>query len=65
MGFFYEIDSRGDGYLIIRGESEGRNILVSFVESLEEKDVFSKIDFPISNLTKGESVDFSVKIYLK
>ncbi len=63
IGFFYEVNNKGDGYLVVRGESEDRNILISFVENLEKKDVFSRIDFPVSNLVKGESVNFSVKIY--
>ena len=63
-GFYYDTDGDG-GFLVVRGESENRNVLIDFVESLEEKDVFSKIDFPVSNLVKDESVNFSVKIYPK
>ncbi|MBU1557642.1 PilN domain-containing protein [Patescibacteria group bacterium] len=64
-GFFYEAGNEDGGSLIIRGESGNRNLLVNFVENLERKDIFSQVDFPVSNLVKGESVDFSVKIYIK
>ena len=65
--FYYEKED-GDkpvSAITINGNSNNRNNLIAFVESFEVDDAFSKVDFPASNLVKGESVDFSIKIYIK
>ena len=62
-GFFYET-SGVNNYLVVKGKAKNRNILISFVENLEKKDIFSKVEFPVSDLTKGEGVVFSIKINL-
>ncbi len=68
-GFFYEKENTPDGKqqlsLVVRGTAKDRNTLVNFINDLEGESDFSKVDFPVSNLLKGESANFSVKIFIK
>jgi len=58
---FYE----GGKEVVVKGNSSSRNILIGFVEQLELENRFEKVDFPVSNLVKDESMDFSINIYIK
>ena len=62
---FYEKNDTGGIDIVVKGNSSSRNILIGFVEQLELEKSFEKIDFPVSNLVKDESMDFSINIYIK
>ncbi|AKM84007.1 TPA: hypothetical protein DCZ46_01595 [Candidatus Campbellbacteria bacterium] len=62
---FYEKNDAGGIDIVVKGNSSSRNILIGFVEKLELEEDFEKIDFPVSNLVKDESMDFSINIYIK
>ena len=66
--FYYE-EAKGKGQknikLIIRGTAEKRSDLINFVDVLEKQDDFLRVDFPVSDLTKGEGIDFSLIILIK
>lgn len=62
---FYEKNDAGGIDVVVNGNSSSRNILIGFVEKLELEEEFEKIDFPVSNLVKDESMDFSINIYIK
>ncbi|OGD68001.1 hypothetical protein A2996_01165 [Candidatus Campbellbacteria bacterium RIFCSPLOWO2_01_FULL_34_15] len=62
---FYEKNDAGEIDIVVKGNSSSRNILIGFVEQLELENRFEKVDFPVSNLVKDESMDFSINIYIK
>jgi len=63
-GIFYEIDSKKEKSFTLKGTYKKRGDLIDFADKLEGEDCFSKVDFPVSNLVKGEEPTFSIKIYL-
>jgi len=77
VGFFYEkvpgkiinkkskLSEKEAIQLSVRGIADDRNTLIDFVDKLKGEEYFTGIDFPVSNLTKGNSVDFSTRIFIK
>lgn len=63
-GIFYDDISKdkNNSYLVVKGIAKKRSALINFVNRLEQDGYFSNIDFPVSNLVKDESVDFSLNI---
>lgn len=51
--------------LFIGGVATTRENLVSFVSRLEQSDLFSEVNLPISNLAKDRNIDFSIEIKIK
>lgn len=49
----------------IKGKSETRESLLSFVKSLQDTNLFKSVDLPISNLTKDKNLSFSVEIKIE
>ncbi len=58
-------DDKKNIKLTIRGVADRRSDLIDFVDVLEREDIFSQVDFPVSNLTKGRGIDFSLIILVK
>lgn len=58
----YETSDKKLAKVTIRGTSDTRDSLVNFVKKLEESDILSEVDLPISNLTKDKNIDFSLLI---
>lgn len=48
----------------IKGLAENRDDLVSFKSSLEEIELFKKVDMPFSNFTSQENVNFEINLNL-
>ncbi len=49
----------------IKGNTDTRENLVSFINILKSKNYFQDVQSPISNLLKEEDIDFSITIELK
>lgn len=48
--------------IIIQGRSVDRETLVKFKNSLEADELFTKIELPVSDLTKSKDITFSVRL---
>ncbi len=62
---YYEIEkSKGERItkLSVNGISKKRSDLIDFVELIEDNELFSQVSFPVSDLAKGEGIEFSLKI---
>ena|SRR3989344_8765429 len=51
--------------IYISGTAADRDSLVSFSKLLSESNLFSAVDMPVSNLTKGKNLPFSVNIFIE
>ncbi|MDQ5969323.1 MAG: hypothetical protein QG579_480 [Patescibacteria group bacterium] len=58
----YETSDKKSGKVTLKGTSDTRDSLVSFVKNLEESDILEQVDLPISNLTKDKNIEFSLVI---
>lgn len=58
----YETSDKKSGKVTLKGTSDTRDSLVSFVKDLEESDILEQVDLPISNLTKDKNIEFSLVI---
>lgn len=56
----YEMSDEKSAKIILKGTSDTRDSLVNFVKSLEESELLSEVDLPISNLTKDKNIEFSL-----
>lgn len=69
--FFYEkIVIEGDSSknkikFVVNGVAEERAILIDFINRLKQEENFISVNFPVSNLLKGDSIDFSIEILVK
>lgn len=66
--FYYDSlvnDDKKNIQITIRGVADRRSDLINFVDILEKEDVFDQVDFPVSDLTKGKGIDFSLIILVK
>lgn len=48
--------------ILLKGNSESRDILKSFVENLKNSGLFESVDLPISNFTKIADIDFDITL---
>ena len=62
-----KVDSRegGDMSFLIAGTAFDRASLVSFSTLLEESNLFSSVDVPVSSLTKDRNLPFSINLIIK
>ena len=62
-----KIDSKegGDISFLITGTAFDRVSLVSFSTLLEESNLFSSVDVPVSSLTKDRNLPFSINLIIK
>ncbi len=60
--FAYTSNSASTSSMVLGGTAASRDALVSFVKSLQEADIFTTVDLPISNLTKEKDIDFRVNL---
>lgn len=60
--FLYVTSDGKSAKITLKGMSDTRDSLVGFVKDLEESDILSEVDLPISNLTKDKNIDFSLSI---
>jgi hypothetical protein len=59
-GFFFE-EKEGDfNRLILRGMADNRGAILEFSSNLDKEHNFENIDLPVSNLVKGEGINFSI-----
>ncbi len=58
----YISDGEKSASVSIKGKSETRESLLSFVKSLQDTNLFKSVDLPISNLTKDKNLSFSIEI---
>jgi len=59
LDFFFD-----KGKFLIQGTSEGRQDLLSFIDSLRNKKDFKKVESPVSNLIKERDIEFKLTIEL-
>ncbi len=52
------------GKIIVRGESETRKELLSFIEALKRERQFTEVESPASNLLKEKDIEFNILIGL-
>jgi hypothetical protein len=57
-------EDKSDYEIIIQGRSSTRESLLELKKSLEINPIFSKVEFPIPDLTKSKDVTFAVKLKL-
>lgn len=57
---FNNMSLEKSGKAIIRGHASTRDILLTFKNNLERAPYVSDFDFPLSNLTKSEDIDFYI-----
>lgn len=60
--FSYAPTASSSASLTLGGISSTRESLVSFVKSLEDTKLFSKVDLPISNLAKDKDIEFTINL---
>jgi len=60
-GIFYDKIEDGSILITLRGVSDDRESLFSFVKTLEGEDKLSA-NLPVSNLVKGQDIDFSIQV---
>ena len=51
--------------VLIQGKSATRESLLEFKRNIEKNPIFSKVEFPIPDLTKTKDVAFAIKVKLK
>jgi hypothetical protein len=56
---------KSDYEIIVQGKSSTREALLELKKSLEKNPIFSKVEFPIPDLTKSKDVAFAVKLKFK
>lgn len=59
---FLRISAEGAVGVVLKGVYRDRDALVNFRKSLEREKMFTRVDFPISNLAKGKNADFSIEL---
>lgn len=64
-GLLYTVNTPTSGSLVVKGVSDSRESLVSYVKNLESLEMFKKVDLPISNLAKDKNIDFSITISIE
>ena len=57
-------EPRRDGEVKIAGVAENRESLVLYVKGIEKIKMFSKVDFPVSNLAKDKNINFLISAVL-
>lgn len=60
--FSYVPSASSSATLIVGGVSATRESLVSFVKSLEDTELFTKVDLPIGNLAKDKGIEFTISL---
>lgn len=61
-GYFYTQNEGEPFTLTLNGIAKDRQGLVSFSRALEHEGLFSKIDFPVSDLADDHDISFSVQL---
>lgn len=51
--------------ILISGIAGSRDSLISFTEALEESNLFSLVEVPVSSLTKNRDLPFSIDIFIE
>ncbi len=51
--------------IVLEGQAQNRDLLLSFQDALAKSAYFEKLDAPISNLFKQENIDFSFNFWFK
>lgn len=54
-----------DGKITLRGTAPTRNSLLAFIRRLEQDEIFSRVDSPISNLVAERNIRFLINLELK
>lgn len=62
--FSYLKINGGDSSAMIRGAAKTRSGLLDFKETLESSDIFSDINFPLSNLLEKNNINFEISAKL-
>lgn len=57
--------SAGSQLIILRGNAQLRSQVITLQQRLEEEELFSNVEAPITNLLRSEDVDFSFTITLE
>lgn len=55
--------AEGEGRIVVSGASAETSFREAFVDSLQEKDLFSKVTIPISALVRSDSAEFTLEIF--
>ena len=53
------------GRVSLSGKANTREDLASFIGILNDSDIFSKVDSPVSNILKKNNIDFLIKLEFK
>lgn len=61
-GFSFD---RGEKVVHVEGVADTRGALVAYKEALEDLPMFAAIDLPISELARGENIDFTLEAALE
>lgn len=59
------VEDKSDYEIIVQGKSSTREALLELKKSLEKNPIFSKVEFPIPDLTRSKDVAFAVKLKFK
>jgi len=54
-----------DGKVVLNGIARNRETLLSFLKSLEEDKIFTKVDLPISSFVEERDIEFSIRITME
>jgi Tfp pilus assembly protein PilN len=54
-----------EGTVSVNGVSKDRKTLLSFLQSLEQEEMFSSVELPISSFVEGQDINFSIRITIK
>lgn len=59
-GFFYRKTTDGNGEILVTGIAVSRESLLQFRRNLENKNIFTSVILPVSNLASDTDIEFSI-----
>ncbi len=61
------VDSKGNlkKSILVSGIASDRNSLISFSKNLENSNLFSSVEVPVSSLTRDKNLPFSINLFIK